>query len=81
VSEQAKMIVTGLADLWVTPQTVRDTKTETVSATAAMNVPGGCLIRTSLRGMGQATQALVYVPHAQVRKQKDSKTGVLVTIP
>jgi hypothetical protein len=76
-----KPSITGRADLWVSLQIVRDAATQTTSSTRAMNVPGGCIIRTSMRGPGISTEALVFVPHAQVRKQRDQATGVLVTIP
>lgn len=78
VAAKAKAQTLGSPDLWTTLQTVKDTATNWSKTTRAMNVPGGVLVNTCTRGPGFATEALVLVPHVQVVRRKESKTGELV---
>jgi hypothetical protein len=68
----------GNPELWASLQTVKDPNTNCTKTTRAMIVPGGVLVNTCTRGPGFATEALVFVPHATVRRVKDAKTATLV---
>lgn len=75
---KAKAVTLGNPELWTPLQIVKDPNTGWTKTTRAMNAPGGVLVNTCTRGPGFATEALVFVPHVQVQRRRDAKTGDLV---